>query len=148
MTDHKREIILQKIEITRGLKNVNRRKKVQSRAKGHVSEKVSDIVRAPRSFRRQNIDSSPNRNKIQKIDWSNRKDYLISKHMPVNLKYLLFQPESPFYLKKIKKDKFNSSGLIPGDNIIKANKHFAHSPHQISCLLPTLQLLKTSLYCK
>lgn len=112
MSDHKREIILQKIEIIRGLKNVNRRKRVQSRTKGHVSEKMSDIVRAPRSFRRQNIDSSPNTNKIQKTDWSNRKDYLISKYMPVNLKYLLFQPESPFYLKKIKKDNFNSSGLI------------------------------------
>ena len=104
MRDTKREIILQKIEISRGLKNISRRNRVQKRKKRQVSEKATNIIRAPRSFRRQNIESLPNRSRLHKIDWSNRKDYLITKHMPINLKYLLFQPESPFYLKEIKKE--------------------------------------------
>ncbi len=112
MRDYKRYIIHQQLDILRGLKNNKRKHKLKKRKSRVVSKENTTTPRAPRHFRRTNIHLVTNPNHLLSKNWTNIKDGLIGKHMPTNLKYLLSEPESPFYLKKIKKEKFNSAGKI------------------------------------
>ena len=66
----------------------------------------------PRKIRRSAINSYTNNNAGKRSKSVKGKGYYINKYLPTNLKYLVTSKESPFYLEDIKKQKFNSNGVI------------------------------------
>lgn len=110
MRDRKREIILQNIEILRSEK----RQKREKRKNKTISEKTKPAakVRVPRNFRRKNEEILQQRVYLSTKEKANKKDVLIEKHMPLNLKYLISDSDSVFYLKKIRKENYSSNGYI------------------------------------
>ena len=67
----------------------------------------------PRQFRRYKS-FTPNSTRQQQTikDFTRKKNYYLSKHLPINLDFLVKTKESPFFLEKIKREKFESKGVV------------------------------------
>ncbi|MDR2125512.1 MAG: hypothetical protein LBP63_01610 [Prevotellaceae bacterium] len=101
-------VIQQQIRIRASIKQKRRQK---PRKKKQIVE-VVQIPRVPRKFRRyqnsSNTNFTANKNNaaiLKKIDFTHN-------HLPENLRYITETKGSPFNLKDIRKEKYNSQGII------------------------------------
>jgi len=103
-----RYIIQQQIRIRASIKQKRRQK---PRKKKQVVEAVQ-IPRVPRQFRRYRNSSSTNflANKTNAV--RHKKIDFLHSYLPDNLKYITEIKDSPFNLKDIGKEKYNSQGVI------------------------------------
>ena len=88
-----------------------RRNKRKDKKKNKI-RLVKNQVGTPRSFRRNNDYNFKQR--LAKKETSSRikKDRLIEKYLPLNFKYLITEPQSPFNLNFIKKENYDSGGMV------------------------------------
>lgn len=104
-----KSIIYQKIR-QRDFDRQNKRRKQQKKKKIQYHGPLVGLP-VPRKIKRYEIKGSLNRND-KKNTSIKEKGYYINKYLPTNLKYLVTSKESPFYLEDIKKQKFDSNGII------------------------------------
>jgi hypothetical protein len=102
-------IIQQQIRIRASIKE-KRRQKRRTRGNKQIVEAVQK-PRVPRKFRRyQSSSTSSSTNKKQGNTY--KKTDFVNSHLPENLKYITETKDSPFNLKDIRKEKYNSQGVI------------------------------------
>ncbi len=104
-----RELILQRIR-QRNWEKRNRRKKKFERGNTQPIEKRIGLP-VPRKFRRTNNLKNFSQTKNNRTP-NLKRNYYLSKHLPINLNYLLMTEKSPLFLEKIKKENYRTEGII------------------------------------
>lgn len=94
------------------LRDRRRHKKKQSKKRKGDAIISKNKVDTPRNFRRNKLNRYQSRLIQQGKAIQYKKDWYIEKYLPLNLKYLISNSDSPLYLKSIKKENFNTKGEI------------------------------------
>ncbi len=102
--------ILQRIRMRKTLKRKKCKNNFKKRKKQPV--KPVSVPRTPRKFRRNQMKFAKNVNNVNLIDKSYKKSDCIKKYLPENLRYITETHNSPLNLKSIRKEHYNSKGII------------------------------------
>ena len=109
---YSRRNIFQMICLRRSEKTQKRIEKKQGqRPRTHSAYKIKQMVSSPRSFRRD-YQTMPMESPQTLQNVAKQKIECLSRYLPVNLKYITANENSPFNLKKIRQAKFQSNGLV------------------------------------
>lgn len=106
--------IIQEIRINKAKKQERKRasqKGKERKKRRRIEEIRTSSIRTPRRFKRSNSLS----NKVNAFDYKElkkKKENQINNNLPINLKYLLHSKESPFHLKNVRGERFNSYGVV------------------------------------
>ena len=90
-----------------------RHRRIKSKCKKGVNRvRVQNKVGIPRSFRRIKENRYQQSLAYRGKAIQHKKDWYIEKYLPTNLSFLIKKKESPLFLEKIRKEKFNSRGVV------------------------------------
>jgi len=94
------------------LRDRRRHRKIKSKKKGKQAVIAHSKVGIPRSFRRNKSNRNPQRLIQRGRAIHKKREWLIEKYLPLNLKYLISEENGPFFIKSIKDDCYNSNGTV------------------------------------